>query len=119
MTEKTVLDRINDWAKERNLLDIEFEKDKQASFLTEEITEFLRGNTPEEYVDAACDLIVFSTNLMKILGYNPNIAMDETLKEIESRKGEFNSESGKWEKYKDDYHQSLWYKADYSKAKIE
>lgn len=64
--------------------------------------------------------IIFSIakdNIIK-LGYDFDKCMDETLKEIESRKGAANKETGKWEKFKDEYHQSLWYKADYSKCKI-
>lgn len=51
------------------------------------------------------------------LGYDFIIAMDETLKEIHSRTGAWNDETGKWEKFKTDEAKALWYKADYSKAK--
>lgn len=114
----SILSKINNWAEKRGLINIQFEKDKQAAFITEELTELLSANTPEEYVDAFCDMIVFSTNAIRVLGYNPDIAMEETVKEIDSRKGAFNPESGKWEKFKDDEHKKLWYKADYEKAKI-
>ena len=47
-----------------------------------------------------------------------NKCMEETLKEIESRKGAFNSDTGKWEKFKDEESQKLWYKANYESCKL-
>ena len=47
------------------------------------------------------------------LGYNPDQVMNETLKEIESRKGEINKETGKFEKFKG----IKTYKAEYDKCK--
>lgn len=52
------------------------------------------------------------------LGFDFFIAMDETLKEIHSRKGAWNDKTQKWEKFKTKEAMALWYKADYSKAKI-
>lgn len=56
--------------------------------------------------------------MIEDMGYNFKQCMDETLKEIESRKGAYNPESGKWEKFKDEESIKLWYKADYSKCKV-
>lgn len=114
----SILRRINNWADERGLIDIDFLKDKQTSFITEEVTELLAANSPEDYVDAFADIIVFATNAIRVLGYDPDIALEETLKEISSRKGAFNPDTSKWEKFKDAHHQSLWYKANYTIAKI-
>lgn len=50
------------------------------------------------------------------LGYNPELTLLETVKKIESRRGAFNTESGKWEKEKN---QTDVYKPDYFKAKIK
>ncbi len=55
---------------------------------------------------------------VKLLGYDFLIAMDETLKEIHSRKGAWNEATGKWEKFKTEEAMALWYKANYSKAKV-
>lgn len=52
------------------------------------------------------------------LGFDFLIAMDETLKEIHSRTGAMNEATGKWEKFKTEEAMALWYKADYSKAKL-
>jgi hypothetical protein len=55
---------------------------------------------------------------MRIKGYDPAVAMDETLKEINSRTGKFNPETGKWEKFKTPEAMAKWYSADYNQAKI-
>ena len=183
-----IFKHINDWANERGLLDIEFNKAKQASFLVEEISELLRAKDEYEEIDALADIIVFSNNIlqllkfdttifnskdilgvqysddgiknlptlcdkgkfllgvvctflidktntftteddileglikhcifmMKAMGYNPRIVMQETLKEISSRVGAYSEETGKWEKDKSPEAQANWYKADYSLAK--
>ena len=90
--------KINDWASERGLLHIEWDKPAHASFLAEELSEFLRAKDGSGEIDALCDIIVFAVNAMRVRGYDPNIAMDETLKEINSRTGAFNSDTGKWAK---------------------
>lgn len=115
---KSYFDQINDWANERKLLDIEFDKSAQASFIAEELSEFLRAKEPNDQVDAFCDMIVFAANGIRNLGYDPNISMDETLKEINSRTGAFNPKTGKWEKFKTEEAMALWYSADYNKAKL-
>lgn len=169
----TILNRLENWRKERGL-DLSqgfgFDLNKQVSFITEEVTEYLRAENEYEEVDALCDIMVFCINgssllvdlksryefidirndvsiydilgqlsdirsvitpthhfffncidicriILKDIGYDFEKCMDETLKEIESRKGDFNSVSGKWEKFKDEESKKLWYKADYSKCK--
>jgi hypothetical protein len=114
----SVLDQINAWANERGLLNIEWDKSAHASFIAEELSEFLRAKNGNEEIDALCDVIVFAANAMRIRGYDPNIAMSETLKEINSRTGAFNSATGKWEKFKTPEAMALWYAADYDKAKL-
>lgn len=114
----TIFDQINRWADERRLLNIEWDKSAQASFLAEELSEFLRAKTDNDEIDALCDLIVFATNAIRLKGYEPNIAMVETLKEIKSRTGAFNNQTGKWEKDKSMEAMAFWYTAQYSKAKL-
>lgn len=174
---KWILDRLELWRKERGL-DItqgfEFNLDTQVSFLTEEITEYLRANDDYEKVDALCDITVFSINaingidndyndifsdiycmqkqnyhicniidripymfkckqngkysfidiieickyMIENLGFNYDLCMEETLEEIESRKGAFNPDNGKWEKFKDEESMKLWYKANYESCKL-
>ena len=170
-----IINRLEIWRKERGLdvsQGFEFDLNSQVSFLTEEITEYLRAKNTSNKIDALCDLTVFSLNgingidndysylfykklekrsysianiidsipymfrkgkvikfsfvdiiefsrwIIEDLGYDYFKAMNETLKEIESRKGAFNPESGKWEKFKDDESKKLWYKADYESCKL-
>ena len=172
-----IINRLEVWRKERGLdvsQGFEFDLNSQVSFLTEEITEYLRAKNDDDRVDALCDLTVFSLNaingidnnyseifsttyclqpkkyhianiidrvpyifkcntngkysfieiiemckyMIENMGYDYFKCMDETLKEIESRKGAFNSESGKWEKFKDDESKKLWYKANYESCRI-
>lgn len=49
------------------------------------------------------------------LGYKFSVAMDETIKEISSRKGY--NDGTRWVKDKSEEAKKLWYKADYTKAK--
>ena len=65
-----------------------------------------------------CDIVVFAVNAMRIKEYDPAVAMDETLKEINSRTGKFNPETDKWEKFKTPEAMAKWYSADYNQAKI-
>ena len=55
--------------------------------------------------------------MIEYMGYDYKKCMDETLKEIESRTGEINPNTGKWEKYKTDEAKAKWYKANYSRCK--
>lgn len=172
-----IIKRLEIWRKERGLDKSQgfvFNLNSQVSFLTEEITEYLRANNDNERIDALCDITIFSLNGFSLLssnykdlfsdvysipkdiycianimdrlpymfrkgnnirfnfidiveisrwiiegmGYDYFKCMNETLKEIESRKGAFNPESGKWEKFKDEASQKLWYKADYESCKL-
>jgi hypothetical protein len=117
--EPTQLDQINNWAKERGLLDIDWDKSAHASFIAEELSEFLRAKTDNEEIDALCDMVVFAVNAMRIKGYDPNVAMAETIKEISSRTGAFNPQTGKWEKFKTEEAKALWYAANYDEAKCK
>lgn len=64
------------------------------------------------------EIIEWSRNILENMGYDFEKCMKETIKEISSRKGAMNSKSGKWEKFKDEESKKLWYKADYSKCKL-
>jgi len=56
--------------------------------------------------------------LVEQLGYRFESCMAETLKEIDSRVGSVNPETGKWEKDRSPKAQAKWYKADYSRCKL-
>jgi hypothetical protein len=72
--------------------------------------------TDEACVDAYCDIITFATGAILKLGHNPEIAISECGKEINSRIGEM--VDGKFEKDLSDEAKVNWYEADYSKSKL-
>lgn len=67
-----------------------------------------------DIVDAYCDIIVFSIGAILKLGYNPEKALLEVGKEINSREGSM--VDGKFEKDLSDEAKAKWYKADYDNA---
>ena len=107
----TVTDRIINFNKERNIPQ-KFDTDAEFWMLREELGELYNAKTDEERVDALCDLIVIATGGLWKLGMDHEIAMDETLLEIEDRTGEFNPITGKWNKIL----RGDEYKADYARA---
>jgi len=180
--QKNFFSKISDWANERNILRIEFNKCAQASFIAEELAELAMSKSDNERIDAYCDLIVYCSNAIcaheqddidvyfhvsrnyqevvdafpddpfdsiilkalsillrqddsvfesllfiiimsmlaiRTLEYDVDLAMEETLKEINSRVGAFNPVSGKWEKDKSPQAQANWYKADYDVARLQ
>ena len=87
-------------------------------------------DTTNTFSDLNCLLLYTSTfDFKKILlncagvcekyGFNFEIAMLETIKEISSRTGSYNKATKKWEKDTSDEAQAKWYKADYEKARIK
>lgn len=71
--------------------------------------------TSEEIVDAYCDIIVFCVGSIMKLGYDPECALKETIKEISSRTGSI--VNGKFQKDTSEEARKRWYKADYYKCK--
>jgi hypothetical protein len=98
----TIFDRIIEFNVKRNLLKTP-NWEKEFSFIAEELSEGLRANDVEGKLDALADIIVFATGAMKKAGYNPNIIMEEVLQHIESDKGYFDKEQGKWIKTERSY----------------
>jgi len=131
-----ILNSIVEWNRERGLDKQPSNRTSATRMLMEELLEYngiediemLNALTnhvvagppvdADEKVDALCDLIVIATGELLKMGYDPNKAMDETIKEISSRTGSFNEASGKWEKFKTPEAQALWYTAQYGKAKL-
>lgn len=111
------LNGIREFNRQRKL--ITFNGQAEYMMLAEELQEFVHAfveDNEEEVVDSLCDIIVLAVGALHKLGYNPEIALEETVKEIMSRKGEFNKRTGKWEKDKNQNPESL-YKACYALAK--
>lgn len=72
--------------------------------------------TKEDRVDAYCDIVVFAIGAILKLGFDPETALIEVGKEINSREGSMID--GKFEKDLSDASKAKWYKADYALAKI-
>ena len=71
----------------RRLIENGFDKVKEASFITEEITELLRANTDEDEIDALADIIVFAVGAMYKKGYDAQKCLNEVCKHINSETG--------------------------------
>ena len=84
---------ILDFNLKRRLIENGFDKVKEASFITEELTELLRANTDEEEIDALADIIVFAVGAMYKKGYDAIKCMNEVCKHINSETGGYYDES--------------------------
>lgn len=71
--------------------------------------------TREWICDSCCDQITFNIGAILKLGFKPSCALDEMLKEIETRKGRI--VEGKFQKDTSPEAKASWYIADYSKCK--
>ena len=97
----------------------QFRDEAEYAMLTEEMSELesaLYLGDEHEIVDALCDIIVLATGAIYKLGYDPGEALEQTVLEITSRKGQFNQVTGKWEKDQNQDSSTL-YKANYSKMR--
>ena len=111
----TIFDQLVEWNKSRNLHT--FDLANELRLLDEELDELRTASTDLERIDALCDLIVVATGAIHKLRYDPNVAMEETYYEINSRKGSVNS-TGKWQKDPNQDPSTL-YKANYTLAKYK
>lgn len=64
-------------------------------------------------------ILINCAYLCEYYGFNFQIAMDETIKEISSRTGSYDENAKKWVKDESDKAKAKWYQADYEKARIE
>lgn len=96
-----------------------FSPTAEHGMLLEELQEFFEAYTNEdqhEMLDALCDIIVVAAGAIYKMGYHPELALKETVKEVTSRKGSFDAEAGKWKKDPNQDPSTL-YKACYDNAK--
>ena len=80
---------------------------------------FVANHGTHDQVDALCDIIVVATGSIYKLGYDADKALDETIKEINSRIGSINPKTGKFEKDTSIMAKGLWYKAKYNRCKLD
>ena len=84
------------------------------------IADFIRADNngaPFNYYDFAL-ILKYCASVCELYGFDFQIAMDETIKEISSRTGSYDENAKKWVKDESDEAKSKWYKADYNKARI-
>lgn len=74
--------------------------------------------TEDTINDASMDIVVFATQIPYKQGYDADLCLDETIKEISSRTGAINESTGKFEKDKSPEAVKRWYKAKYHKCKL-
>ena len=96
-----------------------FNPESELAMLNEEVQELTKAvqeNNEYEIIDALNDIRVLVTGALWKLGQDPEASTLETCKEILSRKGDFNSTTGKWEKDKNQDKSTL-YRANYFNSK--
>ena len=91
---------------------------KYKKYILEEASAMNAKATIEEKIDALCDDTVFNTGFVMRYGYDPTMALTETILEIESRTGAYDEELSKWIKDKSEEARSRWYEARYEKCLI-
>jgi len=91
---------------------------KYKTYIMEEAASMNATATIEEKIDSLCDDTVFNSGFILRYGYDPTMALTETVLEIESRTGAYDEEQKKWIKDKSEEAKSIWYSARYDKCLI-
>ena len=116
----TVIDRVYKWTEYTRLNKQVGDPKSYVCNITEELGELLDGykkNDENEIVDAIADIMIFSMTELVKKEYDIEKVLDEVLKVIESRKGEWSDKHGKWMKDKSPEAQKLWYSPRYDLCK--
>ena len=95
----------------------------ELNFLIERITHFNKaiifGDYPKDTAIYFNSILDKCADICQQQGFNFEIAMLETIKEISSRTGTYNEVTKKWEKDMSDEAQAKWYSANYELARIK
>ena len=85
------------------------------------INDCVKFTSDHDYKDGVYynSILVNCAKLCEQYGFNFEIAMLETIKEISSRTGAYDKKAKKWVKDTSDEARAKWYKADYELARIE
>lgn len=101
---------IKDWiGKYTNTLDLEY-----IEAITYLQYKFLDTDDVDERVSWISEMIVISYDELIARGFDPDMCMDEVMKEINSRTGAYSEKTKKWQKDKSEAAQEKWYKADFT-----
>ena len=101
--------------------EIEWKKSSlDADYILKQMIEKCAEFSHFEWVDIPSFNIILANcaYLCEHYGFDFQIAMDETIKEISSRTGAYDENAKKWVKDESDEARAKWYKADYEKARI-
>ena len=115
---------INAWADipcELKRTEIELRKSSlDADYILKQMVEKCARFSYFEWGEASAFNIILinCAYLCEHYGFNFQIAMDETIKEISSRTGAYDENAKKWVKDTSDEAKAKWYKADYELARI-
>jgi len=93
--------RLESWRHERGLDQVKGNAVNVLKHMLIEITEALEAVVNDDFdevIDGINDAIIYGVNGLEQMGVNAEVSMDETLKEIESRKGYYNVTEGKFTK---------------------
>ena len=116
---------INAWADipcELKRTEIELRKSSlDADYILKQMVEKCARFSYFEWGEASAFNIILinCAYLCEHYGFNFQIAMDETIKEISSRTGAYDENAKKWVKDESDEAKAKWYKANYELARIE
>ena len=102
--------------------EIEFKKSSlDADYILKQMVEKCAEFSYFEWGEEKCFNIVLvnCAYLCEHYGFNFEIAMLETIKEISSRTGTYDEKAKKWVKDASDEARAKWYQADYEKARIK
>ena len=101
--------------------EIEWKKSSlDADYILKQMIEKCAEFSHFEWVDIPSFNIILANcaYLCEHYGFDFQIAMDETIKEISSRTGAYDENAKKWVKDESDEARAKWHKADYEKARI-
>ena len=116
---------INAWADipcELKRTEIELKKSSlNADYILKQMVEKCARLSYFEWGEASAFNIILinCAYLCEHYGFNFQIAMDETIKEISSRTGSYHEVSKRWVKDESDEAKAKWYQADYELARIK
>ena len=102
-------------------IEIELEKcSLNADYILKKMVEQCAVFSYFEWGEVTCfnSILANCAYLCEHYGYNFEIAMNETIKQISSRTGSYNEATKKWEKDMSNEAQAKWYQADYEKARL-
>lgn len=86
--------------------------------VTHYLYQFLEADLVVDRVQAISDIVTISYLELLHINYDPDKCMNEVMKEISSRVGEYSEETKKWQKDKSPEAQANWYQADFSECKL-